>query len=81
VRRAQNIFRACTAQARCRRSFANLERTFTNLVRRLESNPVRTTVADPNTGQPTPVVLDGGALANWLVGMSEYTPSFKDVPS
>jgi pimeloyl-ACP methyl ester carboxylesterase len=77
----QNIFRACKAQARCRMSFLNLERTFTKLVRRLESHPVRTTVADPATGQPTPVVLDGGALANWLVTMSFYTPSFKDVPS
>jgi pimeloyl-ACP methyl ester carboxylesterase len=77
----QNIFRACTAQARCRRSFPKLERTFTGLVRRLESDPVRTTVPDPNTDQPTPVALDGGALANWLVGMSFATPSFKDVPS
>ena len=76
-----NLFRACKAQARCRSSFPNLERTFTRLVRRLESDPVRTTVADPATGQPTPVVLDGGALANWLVTMSFYTPSFKDVPA
>jgi pimeloyl-ACP methyl ester carboxylesterase len=60
----QNIFRACTAQARCRRSFPKLERTFTRLVRRLESDPVMTTVPDPATGQPTPVALDGGALAN-----------------
>jgi pimeloyl-ACP methyl ester carboxylesterase len=77
----QNIFRACTAQARCRSSFPNLERTFTRLVRRLESDPVRTTVSDPATDQQTPVVLDGGALANWLVGMSFFTPSFADVPS
>jgi pimeloyl-ACP methyl ester carboxylesterase len=77
----QNIFRACKAQARCRSSFPNLERTFTRLVRRLESDPVRTIVAEPNTGQRTPVVLDGGALANWLVGMSFATPAFKDVPS
>ena len=77
----QNIFRACTAQARCRSSFPNLERTFTRLVRRLESDPIRTMVKDPNTGQRTPVVLDGGALANWLVGMSFFTPSFADVPS
>ena len=76
----QNIFRACKAQARCRRSFPNLERTFTKLVRRLESDPVRTTVAEPHRRQ-TPVVLDGGALANWLVGMSFNTPLFKDAPS
>jgi pimeloyl-ACP methyl ester carboxylesterase len=77
----QNIFRACAAQARCRGSFPNLERTFTGLVRRLESDPVRTTVTDPATDQQTPVALDGGALANWLVGMSFATPAFKDVPS
>jgi pimeloyl-ACP methyl ester carboxylesterase len=77
----QNIFRACTAQARCRRSFPNLERTFTGLVRRLESDPVRTTVTDPNTGRPTPVALDGGALANWLVATSLTTPPLKHVPS
>jgi pimeloyl-ACP methyl ester carboxylesterase len=77
----QNIFRACTAQARCRGSFPKLERTFTGLVRRLESDPVRTTVTDPATDQQTPVALDGGALANWLVGMSFATPAFKDVPS
>jgi pimeloyl-ACP methyl ester carboxylesterase len=76
----QNIFRACTAQARCRRSFPKLERTFTRLVRRLESDPVRTTVPDPATGRPTPVALDGGALANWLVSMS-LTAAFEDVPS
>lgn len=77
----QNLFRACTAQARCRSSFPRLERTFTKLVHRLESDPVRTTVADPATGEPTRVVLDGGALANWLVSMSFATPSFRDVPS
>jgi pimeloyl-ACP methyl ester carboxylesterase len=77
----QDIFRACTAQASCRSSFPNLERTFTSLVRRLEADPVRTTVPDPTTGQPTPVVLDGGALANWLVNMSFATPALKDVPS
>jgi pimeloyl-ACP methyl ester carboxylesterase len=77
----QNMFRACDAQARCRRSFPRLERTFTRLVRRLESDPVRTTVADPATGRPTPVVLDGGALANWLVSLTLATPPLKDVPS
>jgi pimeloyl-ACP methyl ester carboxylesterase len=77
----QNLFRACTAQARCRSSFPNLERTFTGLVRRLESDPVRTTVTDPNTGRPTPVALDGGALANWLVATSLTTPPLRHVPS
>ena len=77
----QNIFRACTAQARCRSSFPNLERTFTRLVRRLESDPVRTTVPDPVSDQPTPVALDGGALANWLVSTTLTTPPLKNIPS
>ena len=77
----QNIFGACRAQARCRSSFPRLERTFTRLVRRLEFDPVRTTVTDPSTGRPTRVVLDGGALANWLVGMSFFTSQYKHVPS
>ena len=48
----QNILRACKAQARCRSSFPRLERTFTKLVRRLESDPVKTAVADrPPAGQ------------------------------
>jgi pimeloyl-ACP methyl ester carboxylesterase len=77
----QNLFRACTAQARCRASFPRLEKTFTTLVRRLESKPVTANVPNPRSGQPLEVVLDGGALANWLVGMSFATPSFVDVPS
>lgn len=77
----QSLFETCVGQAGCRRSFPRLERTFTRLVRRLESKPVRTTVADPQTGTPTKVVLDGGALVNWLVAMSFQTPQFENVPA
>ena len=52
----QNIFGACKAKARCRGSFPNLERTFTKLVRRLESDPVRTTVA---AGKPPSCWTEG----------------------
>ena len=77
----QNLFRACFAQADCRTSFPRLEETFTQLVQTLESQPARTTVTDPQSGEPIDVVIDGGALANWLVAMSFETPSYKDVPS
>lgn len=76
-----NLFRACEAQADCNASFPQLERTFTDLVRRLEVNPVTTTVADPSTGAPTTVVLDGGALVNWLVSVSLTKGAFEHVPS
>jgi pimeloyl-ACP methyl ester carboxylesterase len=76
-----NLFRACEAQADCNASFPQLERTFTDLVRRLEENPVSTTVPDPRSGAPTTVVLDGGALVNWLVSVSLTKGAFDDVPS
>jgi pimeloyl-ACP methyl ester carboxylesterase len=75
------LFRACASQARCRRKYPRLKQTFARLVRRLESRPARITVRNSQTRERTKVVLDGGALANWLVAMSFATPSYKDVPS
>ena len=75
------LFRACAAQRRCRTKYPRLKRTFTRLVRRLESRPARITVRNPRTRRRTKVVLDGGALVNWLVAMSFATPSYKYVPS
>ena len=57
-----------------------LERTFTPLVRKLERKPV-VTVVKPKGGRRTKVALDGGALANWLVGKALATPSFATVPA
>jgi pimeloyl-ACP methyl ester carboxylesterase len=74
------LFGACASQRRCRTRYPRLQRTFTRLVRRLESRPTRMIVRDPQTRERTKVVLDGGALVNWLVGMSFATPSYKDVP-
>jgi pimeloyl-ACP methyl ester carboxylesterase len=65
-----NLFRACAAQPRCRASYPHLDATYTRLVRRLEAHPIRTTVKDPHSGAITKVVLDGGALVNWLVSMA-----------
>jgi len=75
------LFRACAAQRRCRSKYPRLKRTFTRSVRRLESRPARITVRTPRTGRRTRVVLDGGALVNWLVAMSFATPSYKYLPA
>jgi pimeloyl-ACP methyl ester carboxylesterase len=75
------LFRACHSQRRCSRRLPRLKQTFTRLVRRLEARPLRTTVRDPTTRARTEVVLDGGALVNWLVGMAFSTPLYKNVPS
>ncbi len=75
-----NLFEACKAEKACNARYPRLERTFTDLVRRLESQPVTATVPDPQTGAPKRVVLDGGALVNALTAVSFYTPLFKEVP-
>jgi pimeloyl-ACP methyl ester carboxylesterase len=74
------VFRAWSAQPRCAKRYPHLRRTFTQLVRQLEAHPDVTTMALP-TGTSIRVVLDGGALLNWLVSISEATPLFPEVPA
>ena len=42
------------------------EETFTGLVNKLEAEPLTATVRDPATGADVKVLLDGGALVDWL---------------
>lgn len=64
-----NIFQGCEAQPACNQNYPHLEATFTNLVRKLEAHPI-TTTASPGPGlAPVKVVIDGGALVQWLVGI------------
>lgn len=74
------LFAACAAQPGCRQTYGDLEARFTQLVVKLESHPITTNVPDPVTHRNVNVTTDGGALANWLVGMSFATAQFKDVP-
>ncbi|WP_411103243.1 alpha/beta fold hydrolase [Streptomyces sp. cmx-4-9] len=60
------LFRACAEQPACARRYPNLPAVFDGLVRRLEARPVTTTVTVPGHADPVKVVLDGGALVNWL---------------
>lgn len=76
-----NLFRACAAQRRCDRRHPKLGRTFTRLVRRLEAEPVTTRVRPTPDAPRVKVVLDGGALANWLVAMALGPPSYPKVPN
>jgi pimeloyl-ACP methyl ester carboxylesterase len=61
-----NIFAACAAQPGCNAAHPDLEKTFTSLVNKLEAEPLTTTVEDPATRQDIKVVIDGGALIDWL---------------
>ncbi|RKT19998.1 alpha/beta hydrolase family protein [Streptomyces sp. 1114.5] len=61
------LFDACAEQTACDDRYPDLKGTFTRLVRELEAEPVSTTVTVPGHPEPVKVVLDGGALVNWLV--------------
>jgi pimeloyl-ACP methyl ester carboxylesterase len=74
------LFAACNSQPDCHKHFGPLHSQFTNLVQRLEADPVVTSVPDTSTGESVMINTDGGALANWLVGESLLTPQFPSVP-
>ena len=76
-----NLFAACEAQPGCWPRQPGLAETFTRLVRDLESHPVTTSVAARQGSPPVQVVLDGGALVNWLVEAAFTTPDYPHVPA
>jgi len=61
-----NLFQACAAEAACNTAHPGLQDTFARLVNKLEAEPLTTTVSDPATGKDIQVMLDGGALVDWL---------------
>jgi pimeloyl-ACP methyl ester carboxylesterase len=50
------------------------------LVNKLEAAPLTTTVSDPATGKDVKVVLDGGALVDWLRNQNYAVPLLKAAP-
>ncbi|MEU8776804.1 alpha/beta fold hydrolase [Streptomyces sp. NPDC048606] len=68
------LFKACARQPECDRRYPNLPATFTRLVRDLEAKPVTTTVTLPDSGKRVKVVLDGGALVNWMTAATHVAP-------
>jgi pimeloyl-ACP methyl ester carboxylesterase len=75
------LFRACAAQPQCWPRRPGIAQTFTKLVRRLEAHPVAARVKPPTGGSPVRVVLDGGALVNWLIDEAFNTPHYRDIPT
>lgn len=68
------LFKACADQPACNRRYPNLPATFDRLVRELEAKPVTTTVTVPGRAKPVKVVLDGGALVNWMTSATHVAP-------
>ncbi|MFB7462092.1 alpha/beta fold hydrolase [Streptomyces sp. NPDC056224] len=68
------LFKACADQSACNKRYPNLSATFDRLVRELEAHPVTTTVTLPGSDKPVKVVLDGGALVNWMTSATHVAP-------
>ena len=76
-----NIFEACAAEAACNAAHPNLKQTFTGLVNKLQAEPLTTTVRDPATGKDLEVMLDGGALVDWLRNQNYGVPMLQAAPN
>ncbi len=68
------LFKACAEDPACNSRYPNLSATFERLVRELEAHPVTTTVTVPGHPEPVKVVLDGGALVNWMTSATHVAP-------
>jgi pimeloyl-ACP methyl ester carboxylesterase len=75
-----NLFHACAAETACNAAHPHLEATFTQLINKLEAEPLTTTVSDPATGKDVKVVLDGGALVDWLRNQNYAVPLLQAAP-
>ncbi len=76
-----NLFQACVVEAACNAAHPNLEATVTNLVNALEAAPLTTTIDDTATGEQVTVVLDGGALVDWIRDQSRTNTQLTRVPA
>ena len=76
-----NLFQACAAEPACNAAHPHLEETFTGLVNKLEAEPLTITVSDPATGEDLEVVLDGGALVDWLRNQNYAVPLLQAAPN
>jgi pimeloyl-ACP methyl ester carboxylesterase len=76
----KNIFEACAAQPACDAAHPHLERTFTVLVNELEAKPLTPTITDPSTGKNITVMIDGGALVDWLRNQTYSVPTLQAAP-
>src|SRR5262245_26454782 len=76
-----NIFQACAAEPACNAAYPRLEVTFTGLVNKLEAEPLTATIKDPATGEDIKVVIDGGALIDWLRNQNYAIPMLQAAPN
>jgi pimeloyl-ACP methyl ester carboxylesterase len=76
-----NVFRACADQPACAAKYGDLSTQFTAQVQKLEANPQSLTVQVPGTQTSTKVVLDGGAVVNWIGSLPDPIVPLTSVPA
>jgi len=77
-----NIFRSCANQPNCVATYGDLEAKFTAQVQQLEANPL--TVHDVpilGTKDTTDVMLDGGAILNWIGSLPDPVIPIAGIPA
>ena len=77
-----NIFRSCANQPDCVATYGDLEAKFTAQVQQLEANPI--TVHDVpilDTEDATDVMLDGGAILQWIGSLPDPIIPIADIPA
>ena len=76
-----NVFRACADQPACAAKYGDLDAEFAAAVQKLEANPLSMTVKIAGTDTTTKVVLDGGAVVNWLGSLPDPLTPLTSVPA
>jgi len=61
------VFRACSAQTRCRERYGDSGATFRRLVEHFERHPRTVQVSIPDVPEPANVMISGGMLVQWAV--------------
>ncbi|MFO0990536.1 MAG: alpha/beta hydrolase [Hyphomicrobiales bacterium] len=61
------VFRACSAQQKCRERYGDIAATFLRLVKRYEESPQTVKVSVPGVDESVKVKISGGMLVEWAV--------------
>lgn len=67
------VWARCEADASCNVAFPDIRRRFDSVLERLGEAPVEVTVADPSSGEPTPLTLSR-TIAAGVVRLLVYSP-------
>jgi len=73
-------FAECAADADCSAAFPGLGQKFDELMARLEAEPAKVTITDPDTGEPVEIALTRGGFAEALRVFSYAMPRARRVP-